>query len=108
MTDQGIPFLPSVAEAKVGDGVSVVMWSDRRAATVIHKTAARITIQWDRSVVVKGSTQDGSAQYDYLPNPDGIVETYSLRKNGRWVRTGDSSTGCYLVTGRCEYHDPHF
>ena len=82
MTDQGIPFLPSVAEAKVGDGVSVVMWSDRR--------------------------QDGSAQYDYLPNPDGIVETYSLRKNGRWVRTGDSSTGCYLVTGRCEYYDPHF
>jgi hypothetical protein len=93
----------------IGSGATVCMVSDRHAATIIDMTETRITIQWDRVTVVKGSVQDGSAEYEYAWNPGGIIEKYSLRKNGRWVLVGDSSnTGQRLLPNRSEYHDPHF
>ena len=64
----------------------------------------------DKAVVVSGTTMDGSAQYQYEPDPDAPEQEFKLRKNGRWVRAGESMRrGTGLALGcRDEYYDPSF
>lgn len=50
-----------------------------------------------------------SENQDYLftLNPDADEECYTLRKNGKWVRQGESAKGgrVLLVGKRAKYHD---
>lgn len=109
----------------VNDGATVLLWSDRHAATIISVEDRphggwRIVVQEDTATVVKGSTFDGSAEYEYSANPDGVKRTYEFfPKEGRWrqLRTGDNGRfykiprgdGDGLTIGqRREYRDPTF
>ena len=45
-------------------------------------------------------TNNRSLEYDYAPNPTGSIRKFTLRKNGRWVETGqDMYTGDRLTAG---------
>lgn len=96
----------------VGMGATVLMLSDRHPATIVEvsKNLRKVTIQEDRFSVVSGSVMDGSASYDFKANPEASRETYTLRKNGRYVREGESlKNGTGLRIGeRDRYYDPHF
>jgi hypothetical protein len=96
---------------EVGMGATMLSWTDRKAATIIEvsKSGKRITIQPDKSTRTDSNGMSESQSYTYEPNPKAYAIEYSLRKNGRWVRVGDSMTGSSLLVGhREEYYDYSF
>lgn len=110
-------------KAEVGMGATILGWTDRYAATIIAvegdglSAGTIITVQGDHATVVSGSCMDGSAKYEYAPNPNGGKYHYRLSKAGSWdsVRRNEE-TGRWNKTGskgvrigdRQEYRDPHF
>lgn len=109
-------------EPTVGMGATVLMYSDRHAATVtrVERVAGTIVIdvRHDVAKVVKGSTFDGSAEYEYTPDPEGWLNTFRKnQKTGRWDsvwfnretgRYNKNGTGGLAIGRREEYRDPHF
>jgi hypothetical protein len=96
---------------EVGTGVTIHYVTDCRPGTVIKVSPSgkTLTVQRDEWKVVKGSCHDGSAEYEYSRDPNGIIEVYSLRSNGRYVITGSDKRGTCLQIGiRRYYYDPHF
>ena len=96
---------------EVGMGATMLSWTDRKAATIIEvsKSGKRITIQPDKSTRTDSNGMSDSQTYTFEPNPKAYTTEYSLRKNGRWVRVGDSMTGSSLLVGlREEYYDYSF
>jgi hypothetical protein len=99
----------TVWNPQVGDGATWSPWTDSYAATVIavSKSGKQITIQDDQSVIVSGSAQDGSAKYEYRPNPRGPVRKATRRQDGKFRLVGWTAGG-YVGPGRRAYQDPSF
>lgn len=92
---------------KVGDGATVGAGSDCYPATVIKITPTRITVQRDFYRNTNGENfMSGHPTFEYTPNPNGSIDTYSVRKNGRTLLAGCNHGG--LGHGRRYYSDPHF
>jgi hypothetical protein len=77
---------------EVGQGATVLYWTDRRAATVIEVSpnGKTITVQFDRA------TSDGpfgSQDWEYEADPNGATRVFTKRKNGQWVLKGDPLKG---------------
>lgn len=106
----------------VGMGATILGWTDRYPATITavetYGKATIITIQEDHAMVVAGSTQDGSAEYEYRPNsigsqskwrsigPDGAWQSvYFNEETKRWKRTGERGL---RIGEREAYRDPSF
>jgi hypothetical protein len=108
----------------VGMGATVLLWTDRHAATVTKVAelkskvwAYEIHVVEDKITVVSGSTHDGSAVFATTPNPEGYADMYRMdRKTGSWVRGYiNQLTGKFnkrrggLILGMRDHHiDPHF
>ena len=95
-----------------GMGCTMLMWSDRHAATIIDvsKTGKSITVQRDKATRTDECGMSDAQSYSYEADPDGSTQVFTLRKNGRWVRKDDgmkSGTGL-LIGARREYHDYSF
>jgi len=59
--------------------------------------------------ITEGSAFDGSAEYEYFSKPDGQVTLKAtLRKDGRYRRTGCSNFGTVAIGHATAYRDPHF
>jgi len=79
-------------EPEVGMGATIIMWSDRHAATIIEvarfKTGARagqvkaVTVQEDHAQRVDKNGMGDNQHYVYLPNPQGNTWTFKVRPNG--------------------------
>lgn len=101
------------------DAATINGWTDRRPATIIERTARRIRVREDRYELVNPAGSDapdaltftpggfvghtsGVQRYLITADPAGHVSTYTLRANGRWVRTGETATarGADLTVGR--------
>ena len=95
---------------RVGEGVTYSIGTDRYPATIIavSKSGKTITIQDDKSNVISGSTQDGSAEWRFEENPDGRVQRATLRADGRYRLSGWKRGGNVSLGGRSCYVDPHF
>jgi hypothetical protein len=104
---------------EIGQGATTLGYSDRHAASVVEvlKGGELIAVQRDHAKVVKGSAHDGSAEYEYEPNPDGPIYWFRRGKDGRWEHVYKNpesgrwkkSGGNGLILGmRREYYDPHF
>ena len=109
---------------KVGMAATTLSWSDRHAATVTEVTelcGARwlyeIRVVEDKVTVTSGSTHDGSATFEFSPNPRGYANIYRMnRKTGEWVGgyinqdTGKfkKGTGGLILGRRDHYVDPSF
>jgi hypothetical protein len=102
-------------DPKVGDGATILMWSDREPATVVEvirfTTGARkgevkaVVIQEDNYKVIMGSMHDGSARYNYSRNEDAPRVTYTKDRAGRFKNKG----GRVLSIGkRDKWYDPSF
>lgn len=106
---------------EVGMGATLLSWTDRNPATItkvfaIGKALA-VQVKQDDFKVVSGSMQDGSAEYEFSPNPTGYAWTFKFdgsrwvqvvlnKSTGRWkkVSGGDS----LRIGDRAKYYDPHF
>ena len=99
-------------EPTVGMGATILMWTDRIACTVIwvSQSGKALTVQRDRAIRTDSNGMSDAQSYRYEPDPDSPVYKYTLRSNGRWVRSGESaSSGGRLKLGtRDQYHDFSF
>ncbi|MGV8972216.1 MAG: hypothetical protein ACOH10_07825 [Rhodoglobus sp.] len=111
-------------DVKVGDGATMLMWSDRHAATVVavryFKTGTRkgqvkeVDVQRDKVKRTDANGMSESQTYDYQPDPDAPVRTYRADAKGRLRELFPEGNGLrmgtagLLVGSRREYHDFSF
>lgn len=95
---------PGVPAVGVGDGATVLGWTDRHAATVIKVTPKTVTVREDTAIRTDARGMTEWQDYRYEPNPDGRVHVY------RWTKKGwRSKTGGGVAFGvRNEYYDYSF
>lgn len=75
-----------------------------------------MVVQDDDAKVVSGSGQDGSAKYEFTPDPAGRRHTFRREESGMWSEVVKGETGRWRKTGgyglrigaRDKYRDPHF
>lgn len=94
----------------VGMGATMLCWSDRHAATIVEvsKSGKKVGIVQDIATRTDKNGMSESQEYDFTPGTGSPIY-YTLRKNGAWVREGDSMRGSRIVIGdRSEYHDFSF
>jgi len=110
-TNSGINLLMSQSKdalPAVGMGATILMWSDRHAATIVEVSAnlKTIVIQQDNAKRTDNNGMSESQTYEYSPNTDAPRRTYTLRKNGKYVEKGSPMNGLPLAIGyRREYYD---
>lgn len=106
------------ATAKVGEGATICLWSDREACTIIKVTKSTITVRRDKATLdpefkpefIPGGfcahcTNQYEQTYSYEPDPDGAVHTfYWSRKFGTYGTPGHLR----LIRGRHEFYDYNF
>ena len=106
------------ASIQVGDGVTVNLWSDRYAATVIKVTKSSVTARRDKATLnpdfkpegIPGGfaahcTNQDEQTYSYEPDENGTEYTFRWsRKYQRYGQPGNLS----LSKGRHEFYDYNF
>lgn len=104
----------NILDANAADAATINGWSDRYPATIVKRTAKTITVQRDRTEQMSGERHDAYAHGKgevvvFIRDYDAPLERYTLRRNGRWIRSGDSLRGQSLTVGtRDHYRDPSF
>lgn len=89
-------------EGKIGDGATVLLYSDTYPATVIARTPKSITVQEDNHKIESGTWPD--FQYSYTPNPEGKITVFHWSAKKGW-----QAPGYRLLIGRRRYYnDPSF
>ena len=108
LMSRGAPALP-----QVGDGATVLHWTDRSAATVVavRETPKRVfvTVQGDHARRTDSNGMSEMQSYEYTPNPDAPRQTFVFAKlpDGRLRKQLGKGPG--LALGRREtYHDFSF
>lgn len=93
---------------EVGMGATILMWSDRKAATVIavSKSGKSLTVQYDKAIRTDSYGMSDAQSYRYERNPEGATAEYTKRKNGQWVRKGDPVKGGQRLG--LGYRDHHY
>lgn len=97
---------------EVGMGATVCMYSDRHACTIVEVNGrgTRVVVQEDTATRTDRNGLSDAQSYEYTPNPDAARDVFTLRKNGRWVRQGESTTGgtALSIGHRSKFHDFSF
>jgi hypothetical protein len=84
---------------EVGMGATEIIGSDQDPYTIIEvKSPSTIIIQEDTWRVVSGSEGDGSATYEYTPNPRGRTYVVTRRRGGRWKIAGGTTPRRHRVS----------
>jgi hypothetical protein len=103
------------AAPTVSAGATILHWTDRTACTIVAvrltKKGAPKEVDVRRDVATRTDANGMSdcQSYSYAPDPKGHIETFSLRKNGAWVRLGESLKGTRLKIGaRNHFYDFSF
>lgn len=103
---------------KVGDGVTICLWSDRHAATVTKVTKTSVTVRQDKATldpnfkpefIVGGfaahCTNQSDQTYTYEEDPNGNEYTFRWsHKYGQYGQPNDAR----LIKGRHEFYDYNF
>lgn len=100
-----------------GDGMTVCLWSDRHAYTVIKKTKTTVTLRRCKATLspdfkpefivggfVAHCTNQNEQTYTYEEDPDGevIIAHWSQKKAGYYTN------GAHVIAGRHEFYDYNF
>jgi len=77
-------FLSAQGDVKVevGMGATILMWTDRRAGTVVKITPTQIHVQADTETRTDSNGRSESQRYEYSPNPNGTVYVFRRTKRG--------------------------
>lgn len=88
----------------VGMGATILMWTDRKAGTIVKITPTQIHVQEDSVRRIDKNGMSESQEYSYQPNPHGSIHIF--RKTKRGYR---DKNGCALSIGaRNHYYDYSF
>lgn len=103
---------------RVGDGVTINLWTDRHAATVIKVTKSMVVVQRDTAILnpdfkpewIPGGfaahcTNQNEQTYTYRRDPNGAIT--KIRWSHRYQRYGTPGN-VSLSKGRHEYYDYNF
>lgn len=94
-------------QPEVGMGVTICMYSDRHAATVVEvRSDTTIVVQEDISTRVDDNGMSESQIYEYQRDARAPKRTFTRRKDGTWKERG-AGTGLQLGARRT-YHDYSF
>lgn len=94
---------------EVGMGATEILWSDRRAKTIVNVLTPNKIVVRENEVVCKDYYAGDYEVLDELS--DMPEEVFTRRKSGRWVEMGqpDKYGSVFLVIGhRDHYIDPSF
>lgn len=107
------------ANVKVGDGVTIHLYSDAHAGTIVKVTKTSITIQRDKATlnpewkpeIIPGGfaghcTNQSDQTYTYERNENGQTETFRWSK--KYNRFRDGKNGRSITKGRREFYDYNF
>jgi hypothetical protein len=99
---------------EVGMGATILMYSDRHAATIVEVGTNKagevnkivVTRDHYRRTDSLGMTDSGQ-EYEFTPNPDGAKVTYTKRRNGQFIEQGSPMRGGggILIGHRDHYYD---
>jgi len=105
-------------EPAVGMGVTILMWTDRKAATIVEvdrfksgpKKGQVKTVVIVRDIVtrVDNNGMSDSQTYTYEPDPNGYREHWTIRKDGRFRQSGYVDGNTLRIGSRDYYHDYSF
>jgi hypothetical protein len=115
LSGEPVNVTPEILDADAADAATINGWSDRNPATIIKRTAKTITVQRDNTAHMSGEGHDayanGKGQVTvFTRDAAAPEETYTLRSNGRWIRTGQpaKSASSLTIGTRDYYRDPSF
>ena len=106
-------------DINVGDGATFLMWTDRKAATVIDVFTkgkyTYFTIQEDNVSRIDSNGMSDAQSYEYTPNPEGCTKTFRVTENGYQAVYVNPETGRFVNTSgnvivgrRSHHHDYSF
>jgi hypothetical protein len=107
-------------EPEVGMGATVMLWTDRHAATVVgtYNGGKIVQVQCDKATRIDKNGMSEMQEYVYEPDEDGPVYFFRKNKTGGWDQVlGNTKTGRWnkvhggvgVIFGfRREYHDFSF
>lgn len=103
-------------EPAVGMGATILSWSDRYAATIVaiklgaEGKVTEVTVVEDIATRVDSNGRSENQQWEYVRDPNGRKQVFTLRSNDTWVRKGDpASDGLGLMVGdRKHFYDYSF
>ncbi len=88
---------------KVGMGATILMWTDRHAATIVKVTPTQIHVRRDKATRVDKNGLSECQEYIYEEDSAADVEIFRKTKRG-WRRSGVA----LRIGDRREYHDFSF
>lgn len=88
----------------VGMGATILMWTDRRAATIIKITPTQVHIQRDKAIRSDNNGMSECQSYTFERDPYAKIEIFRLHKNGAYK----GKCGQLRIGERDEYHDYSF
>jgi hypothetical protein len=97
-----------IEQIKPGDGATILMWSDRKAATVIEVRPGKrpvVVIQEDSATRTEDRGLSEMQDYRYERNPEGATHEVSFRRGAWRVRGSDNGV---RFGDRETYRDPSF
>jgi hypothetical protein len=104
-------------EPQIGDGATYLAWSDRYAYTivdVIHYVSGKqkgevkaVVATRDIAKRTDSNGMSDSQGYEYTTNPDATRQTYTKRKDGKFILQGNTH-GMLAIGYRDEYYDFSF
>lgn len=90
---------------QVGMGATILMWTDRHAATIVKVTPTQVHVQRDIAKRVDSNGMSEMQTYLYEADPTADVEIFRKTKNGYRKAGGGYSL---RIGDRAEYHDYSF
>jgi len=113
---------------KVGDGATILQYSDRHACTIVavSKSGRTITLKRDKATLLNGPKSgepdamkfsvggffghmSGTQRYSYEPDPTATEQKATLRKDGHYHIVGAGiRSGKVLIGVRREHYDHNF
>lgn len=89
-------------DKKVGKAATICFRNDRYAATIIEETNCTIKAQYDIAVRTDNNGYRGPQTWETRPDPSAIVQIFTKRKNGTWIKKGERTP--YLIVGKKDHH----
>jgi|APGre2960657404_1045060.scaffolds.fasta_scaffold53324_2 hypothetical protein len=94
----------------IGEGATISLCADSHPQTIIEVSddLKTVVVQEDKSTI-DPTAPAYSNRWIIERDPQGVVEVFTLRKNGRYVRKGESLNGQALTLGgRHKYYSYEF
>lgn len=89
---------------QVGMGATILMWTDRKPATIVKVTRTQIHVREDRAIRADKNGMSECQSYTFEEQPNAPVRVFRLRKTGAYK--GDR--GQLRIGERDSYHDYSF